>query len=129
MSISGKIYALKSPDTDKIYIGSTSRSLTQRWNEHRADIRYLQANNPKKAYKKTTATEITKYGNAYIELIEEFKCNTREELLKREREIILNYPNSVNRADPITQSLSSLSSSLSLSSDSGIASSSNVASI
>lgn len=129
MSISGKIYALKSPDTDKIYIGSTSRSLTQRWNEHRADIRYLQANNPKKAYKKTTATEITKYGNAYIELIEEFKCNTREELLKREREIILNYPNSVNRADPITQSLSSLSSSLSLSSDSGIASSSNVVSI
>ena len=111
MSISGKIYALKSPDTDKIYIGSTSRSLTQRWNEHRADIRYLQANNPKKAYKKTTATEITKFGNAYIELIEEFKCDTREELLKREREIILKHSNCVNRADPITQSLSSLSSS------------------
>ena len=127
MSISGKIYALRSPDTDKIYIGSTSRSLTQRWNEHRADIRYLQANNPKKAYKKTTATEITKYGNAYIELIEEFKCDTKEELLKREREIILKHSNCVNRADPITQSLSSLSSSSSLelsgsASDSGNAS-------
>lgn len=111
MSISGKIYALKSPDTDKIYIGSTSRSLTQRWNEHRADIRYLQAKHPKKGYKKTTATEITKYGNAYIELIEEFKCESREDLLKREREIILQHRNCVNRADPITQSLSSLSSS------------------
>lgn len=111
MSISGKIYALKSPDTDKIYIGSTSRSLSQRWGEHKADIRYLQANNPKKGYKKTTATEITKYGNAYIELIEEFKCESREDLLKREREIILKHSNCVNRADPITQSLSSLSSS------------------
>ena len=100
MSISGKIYALKSPDTDKVYIGSTARSLSQRWGEHKQDIKNLIAKNPKKGYKKTTATEITQFPTAYIELIEEFKCNTRDELYQREKEIILQHPNCVNKNDP-----------------------------
>ena len=117
--IRGRIYALKSPETDKIYIGSTTRPLYNRWAEHKCDIKYLRAGNPRKAYKKTTATQITQYPTAYIELIEEYYCETRGELLEREREVIRRFPNCVNTNDPVTQSLlSSSSDSSSLSSTS-----------
>ena len=116
--IRGRIYALKSPETEKIYIGSTTRPLYNRWAEHKCDIKYLRAGNPRKAYKKTTATQITQFPTAYIELIEEFCCNHREELLERERQIIKRFPNCVNTNDPVTQSLLSSSSVDSLSSSS-----------
>jgi hypothetical protein len=38
-----------------------------------------------------------KYDDVYIELIEDFPCNSKIELLKREGEIIKQTPNCVNR--------------------------------
>jgi len=71
----GKIYAIKSYQTEMIYIGSTIQPLSKRLGEHRTN------------YKKNgviSSKEILKYQDYYIELIENFPCNTKEELLKRE---------------------------------------------
>jgi hypothetical protein len=71
----GKIYSIRSYQTELIYIGSTTRPLSQRLGEHRIQ------------YKKNSAMsskEILKYPDYYIELIENFPCNSKEELEKRE---------------------------------------------
>ncbi len=68
----GKIYALRSPSTDKIYIGSTIQPLYKR----------------KASHNKKKSNDLSKLGDFYIELIENFKCENREELNKREGELI-----------------------------------------
>jgi len=68
----GKIYTLRSPSTDKIYIGSTTQQLFKRLYEH----------------KHTKYNDISKLDDFYIELLEDFKCENREQLLKREGELI-----------------------------------------
>jgi hypothetical protein len=71
----GKIYAIKSYQTELIYIGSTIRPLSQRLGKHRDNY---------KKNGKTSSKEILKYPDYYIELIELFPCNSKEELIKRE---------------------------------------------
>ena len=71
----GKIYAIKSYQTELIYIGSTVRPLSQRLGQHRTN------------YKNNTgisSKELLKYSDYYIELIENFPCNSKEELEKQE---------------------------------------------
>jgi len=80
----GKIYAIKSPQTDKIYIGSTTQSLNRRWHNHRND-NY----NPNREEKRCTSKKIMDHEDAYIELLEAFPCNTKQELNKREGELQL----------------------------------------
>lgn len=72
----GKIYSIRSYQTNEVYIGSTINSLSKRLGEHKT---------PKN---KCISTNITKYNDVYIELIENFPCNSRIELNKREGEII-----------------------------------------
>ena len=94
-----KIYAIKCKETDDVYIGSTTRPLYVRMSEHRADYRHIK--NGRKLYKKNTAMLVTQYPSAYIELIEEFPCSNKEELHKREYEII-SKTKCVNRINPMT---------------------------
>lgn len=56
----GKIYQVVSPLTNDIYIGCTTLSLKKRMSKH-TDLKQL-------------------YGEAYIRLIEEYPCKTKEEL-------------------------------------------------
>lgn len=77
----GKIYALRSPSTDKIYIGSTTQPLYKR----------------KAGHKKKKENEISKLDDFYIELIENFKCENREELNKREGELIRQNEKCINK--------------------------------
>ena len=72
----GKIYAIRSHNTDKFYIGSTCSTLTKRFSEH------------KHKRNDTTVREIFKYQQYYIELLELYPCNSRIELNKREGELI-----------------------------------------
>jgi hypothetical protein len=72
----GKIYAIKSYQTELIYIGSTVRPLSQRLGQHRS--------NYKKNNTGISSKELLKYSDYYIELIENFPCNSKEELEKRE---------------------------------------------
>lgn len=72
----GKVYSIRSYKTDKIYIGSTTQSLSVRFGGHKA-IR-----------NQTTSKLIILQGDAYIELIELYSCNSKEELHKKEGEHI-----------------------------------------
>jgi hypothetical protein len=71
----GKIYAIRNHQTEQIYIGSTTQTLTKRLSHHK--------NN-----KGCSSCKIIQYRDAYIELIELFPCNSKEELNKKEGEHI-----------------------------------------
>ena len=79
-----KIYAIKSDLTDKIYIGSTTQKLCKRLSQHKQD--FLKNN-----LYKYSSIELFQLGNCYIELIELFPCSCKEELLKKEGEIIRQF--------------------------------------
>lgn len=71
-----KIYCIRSPNTDLIYIGATCQQLSQRMSTHRATTN------------KTNSKVILEFGDAYIELLENYPCNNKEELSKKEGEHI-----------------------------------------
>ena len=82
----GKIYCLRSHQTDDVYVGSTVESLSNRKAKHKnAYKRFL---NGKSNY--VTSFEIIKYDDCYIELIEDCPCENKEQLSKKEGEYIRN---------------------------------------
>ena len=82
--VTGKIYILKSSQTDKIYIGSTTQSLKRRLQMHNS--RYKNNNN-KENY---SAFEILKFDDCYIELIKEVSCTKKQLLILEGDEIVKN---------------------------------------
>ena len=85
----GKIYSVRSRSRpDLIYIGSTTRRLSERFGRHKAPSA------------STSAKQIILIGDAYIELIENYSCNSKEELLARERYFIENME-CINKNRPI----------------------------
>lgn len=88
-----KIYTIRSYSTDDIYIGSTCQSLAKRIGSHRRD--YNCFINGKKKY--VTSFKLIERRDYYIELLEMFPCNCRNELEKREGELIREYENCVNK--------------------------------
>lgn len=89
----GKIYCIRSYQTDDIYIGSTTRPLSERKSGHVR--KYARWQNGHKDY--TSSFELLKYDDHYIELVEYFPCNSKEELHKREGEITRETENCVNK--------------------------------
>ena len=89
----GKIYSLRSHQTDDIYIGSTCRSLSARKANHKKD--YKQKLNGVDI--NLSAFKICQFDDFYIELVENCPCNSREELHRREGEVIRNTPNCINK--------------------------------
>ena len=94
----GKIYKVWSSHTDKIYIGSTTKEyLSQRLSNHKN--MYVQW--VKSEYKYITSFEIMKYDDYAIELIENYPCKSKDELLAREGFYIrLNKDICVNKMIP-----------------------------
>lgn len=86
----GKIYKIVPTNGDDIcYIGSTTKQyLSQRMDSHRTKYKNWQKNN--KIEKASSVELFEKYGveNCKIVLIENFPCNTKDELEKREGEYI-----------------------------------------
>jgi hypothetical protein len=79
----------------KIYIGSTVQNLEKRFEQHKQDrLRYLEGD---KGQKYMTSFEIVGFPSAKITKIEDFKCDSLEELQQREAEIIKLYPECVNK--------------------------------
>ena len=81
----GKIYAIRSHLTDEIYIGSTTQPLHKRFHQHKTPSN------------KSTSVKIIAFGDAYIELIENYPCADKNELHRREGEIMRNNLSCVNR--------------------------------
>jgi len=91
--IVGNIYKIISPNTDQIYIGSTTQTLRRRMQEH--------INEHAKKKERCTSKIILDAGNATIELIEVFNCDNRKQLLQREGFYIKQYASiCVNKVIP-----------------------------
>ena len=85
-----KIYKLTSIHTDKIYVGSTCyKYLCDRLSVHK----YNYNNFPKS---NLSCHKLFKLGDVKIELVENYPCNSREELCIREQYWINISPNCVN---------------------------------
>ena len=80
----GKIYKLWSPSTGLTYIGSTCQSIAMRLAGH---VRSKKCHDIGK-YNYVTSFEILEYNDYRIDLIEEYPCENRMQLNKREGEII-----------------------------------------
>ena len=86
----GKIYMIWSPNTDKVYIGSTAQPLHKRFHEHKRKLTGQKSD--------TTANEILlACADARIELIEDYPCATKAELNRREGQIMRGYDKRVNQ--------------------------------
>lgn len=80
----GKIYCIRSYQTDMVYIGSTIQSLSMRMVGHRSDYkRYLNGK-----FNYVSSFEILQYGDAYIELIKLYPCSCHSELAREEGQFI-----------------------------------------
>jgi hypothetical protein len=70
----GKIYAIRSHQTPQIYIGSTTQTLARRFSKHKA--------------LNCSSREIMKHPDAFIELLENYACSDKNELNRREGQLI-----------------------------------------
>ena len=76
----GFIYIIRSHQTDDVYYGSTTQMLCKRMASHRACYKlWLDGK-----YSCVSSFDILKYGDAYIELVEEVKYENKQELYARE---------------------------------------------
>jgi hypothetical protein len=80
----GKVYAIRSHQTDKWYLGSTCLTLTKRLCYHKTSLLHYNSTGDKYC----SAMEMFKHNDYYIELIENFPCQSKNELNKREGELI-----------------------------------------
>lgn len=74
----GRIYAVRNKTNDKVYIGSTTRTLSRRMTEHRSRARNGDTD-PIYQSMREVGVEVF-----YIELVEEFPCQNKEQLTARE---------------------------------------------
>ena len=81
----GKIYTIRcKTNPEHIYVGATIQPLAKRWGGHKV---YL-SKYPWRLIYKTINTDILGIQNWYIELYEDFPCERKEQLDKKEGEII-----------------------------------------
>jgi hypothetical protein len=78
----GKVYCIRCNETNDVYVGSTTLKLGLRMSQHRSDYKTRHTASNRSSF------EILQYPNAYIKLIELFPCDTKEQLNKREGEMI-----------------------------------------
>ena len=82
----GKIYTIRCKTDDSlIYVGSTINPLSKRWGQHKSDCNSKRDKYNLLIYR--TIRDNNGIDNWYIELYENFICNSKDELHKREGEI------------------------------------------
>ena len=79
-----KIYCIRSPNTNNIYIGSTIQPLSKRFSVH------------KNKKNKCSSNKILEHNDGYIELICDYPCESKEQLSKKEGEIMRKTDNCIN---------------------------------
>jgi hypothetical protein len=92
----GRVYKITSPSTNKVYIGSTIKTLNSRLQEHKTN--YKKWKKGKYSYRKVF--KIMKYKDAIITKIEkiQFIIDDWDELRKREQYHINNTNHCVNQS-------------------------------
>jgi hypothetical protein len=81
-----KIFTLRSPNSEKYYLGSTCLPLYKRL--YQIKTKYNKWNESKDEKSFDQAYKIFQSGDAYVELYESFPCNNKEELKKRTGELL-----------------------------------------
>ena len=81
----GKIYTIRSHQTELFYIGSTTNTLVKRFSCHKS--KFKGGNCP-------SSKDILKFEDAYIELLEDFPCENKNQLNRREGERIREFRDS-----------------------------------
>lgn len=72
-----KIYAIKSSQANKYYLGATTKRLCQRMAQHKQNYnKYVQ----QKIGDFDSSFEVLQFTDAQIQLLESFECNTKDEL-------------------------------------------------
>jgi hypothetical protein len=89
----GIIYAIKSKQTDNIYIGSTLNTIKERMKNHRGDYNKYKLG----THRYMTSFKLLEYDDYYYEIIEELDINDKKELHKKEGEYQLNTNNCINK--------------------------------
>lgn len=79
----GKIYVIRNHINDKVYVGSTTQSLAKRFSKHRGDTTKQSVERKKARLLHKTMGELG-VDNFYIELIENYPCESKEQLRARE---------------------------------------------
>jgi hypothetical protein len=92
----GKIYSIRSYQTNLVYYGSTLQTLSKRLSCHRSDCK--QYKQGKRNY--VSSFDILEFDDNYIELVEKYPCTDRSELEKREGEIIRANNDAINKRMP-----------------------------
>jgi hypothetical protein len=82
-----KIYKLWSPSKNIIYFGSTTQAISQRLGEHLSNYKKYNNDNTKKYMSSFLVLDCEDYK---IELLEEYACNNKQQLEKKEGEYIKN---------------------------------------
>jgi hypothetical protein len=83
----GKIYIIRNHINDKVYIGSTTQTLSKRFSWHKSSINKSRSKNYP-LYIEMKHIGVEKF---YIELLEEYPCSNIEQLHKREGHLIRQY--------------------------------------
>ncbi len=95
----GKIYKIISPHTDKIYIGSTTKQyLSQRLTKHKSHFLMYEKHGKGS---NMGSFVLLRLGDVEIILLETYPCNSREELVAREKHWMEQYNNLVNKSRPV----------------------------
>ena len=81
----GKIYKLYSPSKNLVYYGSTTETISRRLSKHLTD--YNRYNN-KITTRYVNSFKILECPDYKIELVEDYPCNNRQQLCKKEGEYI-----------------------------------------
>ena len=74
-----KIYTIRSHQTNRVYVGSTTQALHKAFYEHKK-LRHA-------------SRDIMQFADCYIELLECFPCSNKTELNQREGELIRRLEN------------------------------------
>jgi group I intron endonuclease len=91
-----KVYKLVNDVDDKVYVGSTTSTLTKRKSEHKGDAKKATQLN-RRVYKHLNEVG---WENVEIVLVETYPCNSKDELNARERKWIDELKPSLNKALP-----------------------------
>ena len=89
----GKIYIIRSPHTEEVYIGSTIQTLCKRMGQHREGYTKWKSGNNHFL----TCFKLIELGDAYIELVEECPVENKNQLERREGEIMRQTENCINK--------------------------------
>ena len=91
----GRIYKITSPNTEKVYVGSTTGTLHKRFIDHRSDYKGFCKGISGKAH--TRSFDVIEHGDAQITLIYEGIFNTKAELYRLEGETMQSIENCCNK--------------------------------